>query len=164
MYKGSNFSTSSPVFGIFFSFVFNNLCVCLFVVVLGLRGCAGFSPAVGAAVVLQLRCAGSSGWRCLVAKQGPWSPGSVAAVLWRRAWLLRSCGARAQGLVASQRLESSRNREQTLVYCMSCIRRRILYHCATWEALFVFYTEIVYQLREKVAWSSSFVKNRRILS
>ena len=24
MYKGSNFSTSSPVFGIFFSFVFNN--------------------------------------------------------------------------------------------------------------------------------------------
>ena len=43
-----------------FSFVFNNLCVCLFVVVLGLRGCAGFSPAVGAAVVLQLRCAGSS--------------------------------------------------------------------------------------------------------
>ena len=48
-------------------------------------------------------------------------------------------------------MESSRTREQTLVCCISCIRRRILYHCATWEALFVFYAEIVYQLREKAA-------------
>ena len=64
---------------------------------------------------------------------------------------LRSCGALAQGLVASQCVESSQTREQTLVCCISCIHRRILYHCATWEALFLFYAEIVYQLREKVA-------------
>ena len=73
-----------------FLFLFNSLCICLFVVVLGLRCCSGFSPVVGAGVVLHLRCAGSSWWRCLLAKQGPWSLGSVVAVLWLRASLLHS--------------------------------------------------------------------------
>ena len=59
-----------------FLFVFNSLCVCLFVVVLGLRCCSGFFRVVGEGVVLLLRCVGSSPWRCLVASRGPgaWAP------------------------------------------------------------------------------------------
>ena len=31
---------------------------------------------------------------------------------------------------------SSQHRNQTHVCCISCLSRRILYHCTTWEALF----------------------------
>ena len=34
---------------------------------------------------------------------------------------------------------SSPFRDQTCISCISCIGRRILYHCATWEAQFYLY-------------------------
>ena len=48
---------------------------------------------------------------------------------------------------------SSRLRDRTLVSCISCIGRRILYHGATWEALFM---TVLHLLEESVSWRLSF--------
>ena len=59
----------------------------------------------------------------------------------------RSCRALAQGLVASQRMESSGPGSKPLSAASPALAGGFF----TWEALFVFYAEIVYQLRDKVA-------------
>ena len=56
-----------------------------------------------------------------------WPGSSVHEILWARI---------VEWVAISYSRGSSQSRDQTRVSCVSCVGRQILYHCATWEALF----------------------------